>query len=343
MTSNPIHTDYPLSADTPKISVVVPAYNVENLIEKCLNSLFSQTFKDFEVIVVNDGSTDHTCEICEKYASLHTNMTVINQKNEGIAKARNEGLKVCKGEYITFSDSDDYMEPNWLQCFMDTINSNNNCDMVVQGVIVDYPNKKDTIHIEDMEYNDNNTLTAYLKLKHLHIEGFIFNKIYKRSIISDNHIFFYYELKEDLLFNLKYLYFTSSIITISITNYHYVQHGSQSLSHKRYPADYMEKLINDLYFQYLQLCEKYHSNDLKNAATEEYIISFAVLLFSMYQGTNRIIDKVERINYIKAYQQIRKNNKNIKIKTGNEAKRLFAWLMMLPPNMADTIAYVLIL
>lgn len=333
--------NYQTNTYSPKISVVIAAYNSELYITKCLDSIFNQTFKDFEVIVVNDGSTDHTREICERYATAHPNMTVINQDNGGIAKARNEGLKVCKGKYIAFSDSDDYADSNWLQHFMDVIHSHKDCDMVVQGLIVDYNDHINVVNVKGIEYEGNDIIDVYMGLKQQSIEGFLFNKLYKRSIIRENHILFEFTLKEDLLFNLKYLFYSSLVITVPHENYHYVQHGVQSLIHKRYAADYMKRLITSLYEASINLCNKCNGNKYQNQIIEEYLLSYSVLLFGMYKKPNNINERSERIMYIKEYQQIRKLHKNIKIRTGGKAKQIFASLMMMPAKLIDSMLTII--
>ena len=321
----------------PKVSVIIAAYNSEKYIEKCLDSIFNQTFQDFEVIVVNDGSTDRTKNVCERYAAEHNNMILVNQENGGIATARNKGLEVCHSDYITFSDSDDYMEADWLQHFMDAIDANPECDIAIEGLLVDYNDKINHVPVKAEKYDGDRIIEAYQSLKSLHIEGFLFNKIYNRKIIEENNIRFEYTLKEDLLFNLKYLYYTTSLITISSSCYHYIQHGSQSLVHRRYTANYMKDLITSLYDASIRLSERYPRNGFREKIIEEYMLSYSVLLFSMYNRTNGITDKAERIRYIQEYQKIRKANRNIKITMGNKTKRLFASFMMMPPMLTDFI------
>ena len=100
------------------ISVIVPVYNVEDYLKIALDSLVMQTFYDFEVILINDGSTDMSGNICEEYARLHSNFHVYHKKNGGQSAARNFGIKKAKGEFITFLDSDDYFESHALELFM---------------------------------------------------------------------------------------------------------------------------------------------------------------------------------------------------------------------------------
>lgn len=102
-----------------KFSLIVPVYNTEKYIEKCLNSILNQSYKNYEIIVINDGSTDNSVQILDKYKS-NKKLKIINQKNKGLSEARNEGLKYISGDYILFVDSDDYIEPKLLE----TLNSN---------------------------------------------------------------------------------------------------------------------------------------------------------------------------------------------------------------------------
>lgn len=327
----------------PKISVIIPAYNSECYLEKCLDSIFNQTFQDFEVILVNDGSTDSTRLIGERYTSERSNMMLISQENRGLSCARNAGLDVCHGEYVAFCDSDDYVEPDWLQCFMETKGDGHSYDMVVQGLIIDYDNCEKFVFFPKKTYEGKNIIGAFLTLKSRSIEGFMHNKIYKRCIIEDSHLRFELKLKEDLLFNLKYLSQISSISIIPACCYHYVQHDRDSLIHRRYPADFMHTLLIALRNAAFVLADKYDDTRFKSFAVEDFMLAYSVLLFSMYNKVNGINDRGKRLEYIREYQQIRKNHRDIKIRTGSKAKRLFADYMLLPPKLSDTILFTVVL
>ena len=99
---------------TVAISVIVPVCNVEKYIRRCLDSIQSQTFTDWECICIDDGSPDNSGKICDEYAEKNTRFVVLHKENGGVSSARNAGLDVAKGEYVTFCDSDDYVESNWL-------------------------------------------------------------------------------------------------------------------------------------------------------------------------------------------------------------------------------------
>ena len=99
----------------PTVSIIVPVYNVEKYLRECLDSILNQTFKDFELILIDDGSKDKSGEICDEYAKIYNNITVVHQKNQGQAAARNNGVKISEADWIMFVDSDDVIHPDLLQ------------------------------------------------------------------------------------------------------------------------------------------------------------------------------------------------------------------------------------
>lgn len=105
----------------PLISIIVPIYGVEQYLEKCINSIINQTYRDLEIILIDDGSPDRCGEICDRYAQIDARIVVIHQKNQGVSAARNAGLDIARGEYIAFCDSDDYVAPNMYQRLLDEL------------------------------------------------------------------------------------------------------------------------------------------------------------------------------------------------------------------------------
>lgn len=112
-------------SDSPLISVIIPVYNVEKYLHRCLDSVIEQTYKNLEVILIDDGSTDHSGEICDDYAAKDVRIHVIHQENQGVSAARNKGLDTAKGEYIAFVDSDDYILPEMYAKMLECIIENN--------------------------------------------------------------------------------------------------------------------------------------------------------------------------------------------------------------------------
>ena len=120
-------------------SLVVPVYNIEKYLYQCVNSIFNQTLKNYEVILINDGSTDNSGKICDEIASAHDNVTVIHKKNGGLSDARNIGLTRAKGEYIVFIDSDDYIELGSLEKFQDQLEKSQKPDVMITKIKKVYP------------------------------------------------------------------------------------------------------------------------------------------------------------------------------------------------------------
>lgn len=123
--------------NTPKISIIVPVYNTENEIEKCMNSILGQVYSDFEVILVDDGSTDKSYDVCKEYENKYYFVRVLHQDNAGPSVARNNGVSLANGEYVTFIDSDDFVSPDYLSCLIELCESEN-ADMSVVGLKIVY-------------------------------------------------------------------------------------------------------------------------------------------------------------------------------------------------------------
>ncbi len=118
-----------------KISIVVPIYNVERYLGRCVESILAQTYPDIEVILVNDGSPDGCAAICEKYAAMDSRIIVVNQENKGLPGARNSGFKIAKGEYVSFIDSDDTIEADMVEDFVNVATNNLKPDVIASNII----------------------------------------------------------------------------------------------------------------------------------------------------------------------------------------------------------------
>ncbi len=173
----------------PLISIVLPIYNVEKYLERCLNSLISQTYDNIEIIAVDDGSTDKSFNICEQYAGIDNRIKVIHKSNGGLSDARNVGIDECSGEYLAFVDSDDYIEIGMIEKLYDLLKAEN-ADMSIcninyvneNGICLEEFNKESPIK------NSIYTQTEmYTKLAESGYWFFVtaWNKLYKRSLFDD--------------------------------------------------------------------------------------------------------------------------------------------------------------
>lgn len=200
----------------PKISIIVPVYNVENALRRCVESILSQTFTDFELLLIDDGSTDISGEICDEYALKDARVKVFHQNNAGASIARNIGLDHAKGEYICFCDSDDYVDNGWLNNFMDTEKES---DMVVQAFFQVENSQIHKIEIPSLRGYKN----SIILLDKLNVLGYLWCKCFRSSIISQYQLRFNsnYCIWEDTDFILRYALHCKSIYSTSLGGYYY--------------------------------------------------------------------------------------------------------------------------
>lgn len=222
------------------VSIIVPVYNTEKYLRRCIDSILKQSYKWFELILIDDGSTDNCPSICDSYLSLDSRVVVKHIKNSGVANARNLGIKISKYEYFMFVDSDDWIEDNMLEEMCKFVN---NSDIVVAGLEVIYPSfknefipKEQTYISMDLFYND---FTYFY-------QSTIINcpcaKIYNKKTLSD--LIFDVSIKsgEDFDFNLKYFNRCNLISITDKTKYIYDCTNSSSAT-KNYHEGAIEELI----------------------------------------------------------------------------------------------------
>lgn len=238
-----------------KVSVIVPVYNAEEYLEKCIESILSQTLRNIEIILINDGSKDSSGSICEKYKEIDERINVIHIENAGVSNARNIGIKNSTGEYIVFCDSDDYVNKKWCEKLYNSARMNPEC-MVVCGINIHNQRKKCNI-IEKLIINSNENI-SYINKSDFYIlfKNNIFNgpcnKIFQRDILIKNNIRYDVNLSlgEDMLFNLEYLNkIKDKIIVLNECLYNYILTDKESLDNKYYTNlfDIYDRLYSELY------------------------------------------------------------------------------------------------
>ncbi len=208
--------------NTPTISVIVPIYNAEKTLNRCLDSLVNQTFQDDELILVNDGSTDHSLDICKKYASMHPFIHVIDQQNGGVSAARNAGLEAARGKFITFTDADDEVAPRYLETFIHLIE---NHDLCMQSFMQIDPKG----HLQTTTLAEQ-TCTSHDEMAQVIIEAYyhdipisVCNSLFRHDIIKQYHLRFdeHIHVCEDADFVLRYLLHCQSVRVTTQANYTY--------------------------------------------------------------------------------------------------------------------------
>lgn len=216
-----------------EISVIVPIYNVENYLDRCIKSILNQTFENFELILINDGSLDSSLDICNKYGMYDKRIKIINQNNKGVSCSRNIGIENANGKYLLFVDADDYIDYDMLECLYNMTKTYDvdisicRCKLFIDGKL---QNKQ--IITENIEIFKENKKIIENFMKE---NKFLFspcNKLYKKSIIIENEIRFPLNIRysEDAIFNYKVFLNVKKVAFTNIQKYNYYINNSSSIT-----------------------------------------------------------------------------------------------------------------
>lgn len=246
------------------VSIIVPIYNSEKTIKRCIDSILSQNYKHIEIILINDGSTDSSELICRKYHD--TRIKFINQKNQGVSQARNTGIKNSQGKYICFVDADDYLDRNHIKIMYETL-INDNSDMVITNF---YQITKDKTYKNTQinNYCNCNIIECIYDIYSNCMLNQPWNKLFKRTKIL--HLFSKdMSLGEDLIFNIDYI---NQIKRISVINeYTYYYDLQQGLLHKQHQS--IQEFLYLYWYMYNNLFIRinYHSSKFNLFFLKHYI------------------------------------------------------------------------
>ncbi|MDY3362430.1 glycosyltransferase family 2 protein [Riemerella anatipestifer] len=236
------------------VSIIIPVYNTEKYLEKCINSIVEQTYTNWELLLINDGSQDDSLSICEKYANEYSNIYVFSQENKGPSAARNIGIDNAHGQYICFVDSDDWVDDNYLEIFIGNMSENEDM-MVVQD-------HKRIINDKIIRYTNgyNNEifelpkdLSSLIK-EYKFIQGYSVNKLYIREILENHSLRFSEEIDmgEDEVFFYKYLQLIDKIIFVKPDPYNYVGRiGSLTSRHSKFISEFLRCAENNKFYHYI--------------------------------------------------------------------------------------------
>lgn len=295
------------------ITIIVPIYNVEAYLPKCIESILNQTYSNIEIILVNDGSPDNSGEICKRYANEDKRIKIVNKPNGGLSDARNAGLNVASGEYVIFVDSDDYIEKNLVNDTYTKLREHSADLCCFNYSSVDecgnYLNK-DILELDDKIYNiDSANINDYLITKFLTYKHGIeaWDRIYKMKIIKDNNLRFSYNheiFAEDLMFNLLYLTHTNKIVTISKSYYNYLIRTDSI----------MAKPKKELFRRYLELFTRLktywemHNSNMKDCVSLGYFIwLIATIKLKFGEGLTRkvVTNELKSVSRTSSFTKMR--------------------------------------
>lgn len=302
------------------ISIIIPIYNVEKYLDKCIKSIEKQTYQNIEIILVDDGSPDNCGEMCDKYAQADKRIKVIHKKNGGLSDARNEGVKISTGKYITFIDSDDYVEEQYIELLYKAI-IQNNTEISQCGINEVNEEEKLINEIGEKEDKVKSTLKMLEELYYGKWENtVVWNKMYKRSLFNDIK-FPINKIHEDEFTTYKILYKIKKVSIIKERLYNY-RKNSESITGKKFNSRRLDFLI--AIEERLEFFQKNKEVKLYNLTLKCYLenIRYFYMCVKKYmkneKETNEILKKLKnkyRITYKKIIK-IKMFKRIYKIKTG---------------------------
>ena len=279
-----------------KISVIVPIYNVEKFLEKCIKSIVNQTYKNLEIILVDDGATDNSGKICDEFSKKDKRIKVIHKINGGLSDARNTGIQAATGKYISFIDSDDWIEDDLYE---NIVKENvNDSDIITFGIFIDYDNGKTITKTPfEKEILDNKTGLIYLN-SYKNIDVSACNKIYKKELFSDI-VFPVGKYCEDYYIMYKIFDKAKKIMVLPYAKYHYFQRINSITKNKRVNMDYL--YASKAQMEYIN---KNHPDISYIGKTNYVFANISIYNMKAIRGLlNNKFDKKELINECKKHKK----------------------------------------
>lgn len=263
------------------ISVIIPVYNVEKYVERCIKSILKQTYHNIEVIVVNDGSTDNSGMICKKIIKGDKRCVYKEKQNGGLSDARNFGVELATGKYVTFIDSDDYVEADYIENLYSCFLSHPDIDMAICGAInIDEDGEKITeLIFPDGKYDKKTALKGLLYANKF--ECYAWGKLYKREIF-EKYLFTVNRLFEDIDIMYKILMDVNSVYVIRYAGYYYVQRNN-SITQQEF--NYRQLDLIDIFNDMERILLTQYP-DLENAVNRRKSFSYIWLISKMMISSN---------------------------------------------------------
>ena len=300
------------------VSIIVPVYNVEAYLDKCLDSLVNQTYSNIEIILVDDGSTDSSSQKCDNWRKKDKRIKVVHKENGGLSDARNKGISVSTGEYICFVDSDDYIDSKYVELLYNAIMKNKTNISQCGIKYVDDAGKD----MNDVGYNKDICLSGIEMLQDVYnghyVENVVaWNRLYKREMI-DNFLFPKGRIHEDEYTTYKLLYFEKKVSIVKEKLYYYRQ-SNNSITRSSFK---LRRL--DIIDAYKEKIEFYNANDCPNLLMQNTVNYYLYILRDLYYKVKKYFPKEKKkLEIIKSdYKECINKYKNIK-KVGGIKNKLF--------------------
>lgn len=309
--------------NSPFVSIIVPIYNVEKYLDKCIKSILDQKFKDFELILSNDGSTDKSLDICTEYLQKNNRIILINNEHRGVSYARNCGINIARGKYIVFVDSDDIVNECWSYelCKLEKYKGS----MIMNGYTINH--MRDGRNLEIITKFSENEEISEIRKKDFYLTyekrlfNYVWNKLYSAKVIKENNIYFKEDLNlgEDVIFNLEYLNFMNDdIIILNKSLYSYQLRDNESLDNMYY--DNLFEIYNYLYEQLYYYINKFKGN--LDEYDKMFYTSYLNMLIRALNNTFNSKNKKSIIKKLRINSKILKSREFIKCIHKCDKKRI---------------------
>lgn len=278
------------------LTVIIPSYNNDQYIERCLKSIINQSIKNIKIIIVDDGSTDTSLDIIQRYTKKYNNIEYYTSKRQGPGMARNIGITNCNTKYVTFIDSDDWIDLNAYKKCVDLLECQPQCDVAVIGIMTEYDSYM--LFQKRYTYENENIIDSNLALSLLtdmynyseRISPLVGNKIYRSNLIIDNNILFPNTYFEDNVFMFKLFYYAKYIILVPDNYLHYYQRNN-SIMHS-----FSKKHISDFFESF---------SDIKNfLENEKCFYDYEQMFFAYFQRSCKSLLNI--LFYVEQDSQIQK-------------------------------------
>lgn len=302
----------------PEFSVIVPVYKVEKYLDRCIGSILAQTFSDFELILIDDGSPDNSGQICDEYAGKDNRIHVIHKENGGVSTARNAGLDMAQGKFIVFVDSDDEVTPNYLELL-----NSKKADVVISGITNLDPNNH-LQHYLEFTGQDLNAidLDCIRRLRDSRAIFCVYSKKYKKEIIENAGLRFNnaVSLGEDTLFFVHYLLRCNSLSFVSGTPYLYHKYTHETLS--ALGPSYVDKsiFVNELILEGLQ--SRFRESVIDIIDKNIWDAFYTVIFSTVRNQKISFIEKLESIRYLTSKPEFTRLAKDVDNLMPKDAKKV---------------------
>ncbi len=298
----------------PKFSIIVPVYNVADYLKKCLDSIVNQTYKDYEVIVVNDGSNDNSLQIIKEYP-----FTIINQKNQGLSSARNNGAKKARGEYLIFLDSDDY----WNKDLLKEINKSlkNNPDIVRFQIQEVYENSSNIIQYKEIPFEEKDGKKAFELISKYHFVENAWCYAIKRDYYNKQKFKFSPgKIHEDFGLIPLVIIKADKVNSIDYIGYNYLQRTGSIMNSLNYEKT--KKKVSDMYELYQNLIQEINKTNLNSQVFKSFISNSLILK----------VCQLEKKDYKKYKKRLKKDKVYDNLLTNSFTRKIKIILLKIDPK-----------